>query len=184
MRLVSSRLPWLGLPILCLLPLALVAASRPSLIEAVRRNDVAAVGALLKQGADANERGGDGATSLHWAAYLGDLPIVDALLKAGADAGASDDLGVTPLWNAASTGRGAVVERLLQAGAKPNVALASGETPLMAASRSGGVEAVKALIAHGADVNARESAHGQTALMWAAAERHPDVVADAAGCWR
>ena len=38
------------------------------------------------------------------------------------------------------------------------------------------LEAVKALVAHGADVNAREREHDQTALMWAAAERHPDVV--------
>ena len=35
---------------------------------------------------------------------------------------------------------------------------------------------MKALLARGADVNAKESAHDQTALMWAAAERHPEVV--------
>ena len=32
------------------------------------------------------------------------------------------------------------------------------------------------LIKAGANVNARETFHNQTALMWAAAERHPDVV--------
>jgi ankyrin repeat protein len=35
---------------------------------------------------------------------------------------------------------------------------------------------VKALIARGADVNASEPGHKQTALMWAASQRHPDVV--------
>src|SRR6185436_5173493 len=36
--------------------------------------------------------------------------------------------------------------------------------------------AVTALLAHGADVKARERSRGQTALMWAAAERHGDIV--------
>jgi ankyrin repeat protein len=37
------------------------------------------------------------------------------------------------------------------------------------------VGAVMALLAHGASVNAKEPSHGQTALMWAAAQRHPKV---------
>ena len=35
---------------------------------------------------------------------------------------------------------------------------------------------VRMLLDRGADVNARENYKGQTALMWAAAERHPAVV--------
>jgi ankyrin len=35
---------------------------------------------------------------------------------------------------------------------------------------------VKALLAYGADVNVRDTERGQTALMWAVAHRHPDVV--------
>jgi ankyrin repeat protein len=35
---------------------------------------------------------------------------------------------------------------------------------------------VKLLLDHGANVNAKETYKGQTALMWAAAERHPEVV--------
>ena len=46
----------------------------------------------------------------------------------------------------------------------------------MIAANAGSAEVVKQLIAHGADVNAAESRKGQTALMWAAAEGHPDVV--------
>ena len=46
----------------------------------------------------------------------------------------------------------------------------------MAAARTGSVEAVKALLASGANVNAKETSRGQTALMWAVAQRHPDVV--------
>jgi ankyrin repeat protein len=36
---------------------------------------------------------------------------------------------------------------------------------------------VRALLTRGANANAKESGHAQTALMWAAAERHPDAVA-------
>jgi ankyrin repeat protein len=46
----------------------------------------------------------------------------------------------------------------------------------MTCARTGDPGAVKALLVHGAQVNAKEHEHQQTALMWAAAERHPDVV--------
>ena len=45
----------------------------------------------------------------------------------------------------------------------------------MTAARTGRVEPVKLLLARGADVNARER-KGQTALMWAAAEGHVEVI--------
>ena len=46
----------------------------------------------------------------------------------------------------------------------------------MIASRQGNVAAVTSLLAHGADANTKEDAQGQTALMWAVAQRHPDAV--------
>src|ERR1700675_5181971 len=46
----------------------------------------------------------------------------------------------------------------------------------MIAAGAGSSTAVKLLAAHGAKVNAAEQRKGQTALMWAAAEAHPDVV--------
>ena len=39
----------------------------------------------------------------------------------------------------------------------------------------GNVEVMKLLLAHGGDANAKEPARGQTALMWAVAEKHPGV---------
>src|SRR6185436_763500 len=66
----------------------------------------------------------------------------------------------------------AVVSRLLQAGANPND---GSESPVMAAARSGSVEVMKLLLSHGGDANAVEAVRGQTALMWAVAERHADV---------
>jgi uncharacterized protein len=145
------------------------------LIEAVKRHDAEAVRALVGR-VDVNTSQPDGATALHWAAYNDDQAAADLLIRAGANLNAANELGATPLWLAASQGSAAMVARLLDAGANPNVALEEGETPLMAAARTGTVPAVKMLAARGADVNAREHLRNQTALMWATANDHADVV--------
>ena len=147
----------------------------PPLISAVRAVDVAAVRALLTEALDVDARQPDGATALHWAMHRESVEIADLLIGAGADVDAANDLGVTPLLMASARGHGELVERLLAAGADPNGALDSGETALLAAARAGGLEAVSALLDAGAPVNATESTRGQSALMWAVANRHPAI---------
>jgi ankyrin repeat protein len=158
---------------------AAAAAIDLRLIEAVMNRDVEAVRALLKArpaSVDVNAAAGDGATALHWAAHRDDLAIADLLIRAGARASVADDAGATPLHLACTNRSAAMVERLLDGGANPSAALLNGETVLMTCARTGDARAVTALVRRGADVNVRERAHQQTALMWAAAERHPDVV--------
>ena len=157
---------------------ASVTAQQPDtrLVDAIRDADRHAVGALLDEPVDVNARQPDGATALHWAAYLNDLETVERLIAAGALADASNELGVTPLYLACENGNATVVRVLLAAGATPRAVLPSGETALMTAARAGSVGAVQALLAHGADVHAREATEGQTALMWASAQRHVEVV--------
>ena len=46
----------------------------------------------------------------------------------------------------------------------------------MTAARTGSLARCKLLLAHGANVDAKDERRGQTALMWAAAEGHADVV--------
>ena len=157
------------------------AAQNSPLADAVQHGDKQAVSALLKQGADVNAPQSDGATALHWAAYLNDAETTGVLIGAGAKVTAQNDLGVTPLALAAQQGGAAVIEQLLKAGAKPNDAVNfvdAGETPLMHVARSGSVDAVKVLARAGADLNAKETWNGQTALMWASAEGHAPVVAE------
>ena len=146
------------------------------LIQAVKRREVEAVRLLLKQRIDVNAVQGDGATALHWAAHRDDLAIADLLIRSGARAGVANDVGATPLHLACTNRSAAMVGRLLSAGADVNAALMNGETVLMTCARAGDAGAVKALLARGADVNAKERDHRQTALMWAAAQRHPEVV--------
>jgi ankyrin repeat protein len=145
-------------------------------IDATRESDHGTLEALVDSGADLDGAQGDGATAMHWAAHRNDLRAATLLIEGGAAVNVENDLGVTPLWLAARSGSEAMVARLLQAGAEPDVALAMGETPLMAAARSGANAAVDALLRSGADPNAAELERGQTALMWAAAQRHASVV--------
>jgi ankyrin repeat protein len=157
--------------------LSVAAADRDlRLVEAVKHGDAAGVRTLATQGVSVNATEGDGRTALHWAAHSGDLALVTVLLELGARVNAVTDLGITPLWVACTNGSTAVVAKLLAAGAQPNLAPESDGTPLMVASRTGNAEAVQLLLSHGANPNAKEASRGQTALMWAAAERHPEVV--------
>jgi ankyrin repeat protein len=146
------------------------------LVESARRQDQNGVRALLSQNADVNARSSDGSTALLWSVHWNDFETAGLLLGAGADANAANDFHVTPLSEACTNRNPALVRQLLKSGANPNTAIATGETPLMTCAKSGAADAVRMLIEYGAAVNAQEPAANQTALMWAAAERHPDVV--------
>ena len=147
------------------------------LIEAIQDQDHEAVRLLLEQEVDVNAREGDGATALHWAVVRDDVEVVDALLGAGAKPSAANDYGVTPVSLACTNRNATVVGKLLDKGADPNAATTMGETALMSCARTGSADALAALFDHGANnVNAREESHGQTALMWAAAQKNPAAV--------
>jgi uncharacterized protein len=146
------------------------------LADAVQRRDRQAVESLLNKRADVNARQSDGATALHWAAYLEDAETVALLIRAGARVDTPNDYGVTPLALASGNGNAAIIHQLLEAGANPNGAVRAGETALMLAARTGTADAVKVLLSAGAQVDAKETWNGQTALMWAAAAGHGPVV--------
>ncbi len=151
-------------------------AAEPTLLEAAEQDNRAAAMRLLAKGANANVAGPDGTTPIMWAASNDDVELVHALVKAGAKVGATNQLGTSALTEAAIIGSAPVIDALLKAGADPNTRNPEGETPLMAVARSGHVEAAKRLLAAGADVNATERFGGQSAIMWAAAERQAEMV--------
>ena len=173
--------------------------------DAVQALDRKALHALLEASADVNAAQVDGMTALHWAVRHDDLEVVELLLDVGSDASAANRYGVTPLTLACTNGNGPIVELLLDAGADPNTTLPGGETVLMTAARTGRLGPVKALLVRGADPHVtvlgmgRQEGVGanaflrrmedptifdfqlkseQTALMWAAAEGHAEVVAE------
>jgi uncharacterized protein len=146
------------------------------LSEAVRSGNRDAVRALIRAKADVNAAEPDGTTALHWAAQADSLDIARLLLANGARVNAANRYGVTPLSLAAVNGSATMIETLVAAGANPNLVVARGQTVLMIAARTGHVAAVRALLERGVRVDAREEQLGETALTWAAAENHADIV--------
>jgi ankyrin repeat protein len=146
------------------------------LVEAIKDGNLQAVRVLIKSGTDVNVRSGDGSTPLLWATHKSSVEIARVLVAAGAAVDAANDFGITPLLHASRTGDAAMVDLLLRGGANPAHAHPEGETPLMAAARAGSVPAVRLLLARGVDVNVAETFQKTTALMWAAAEGHSEVV--------
>jgi uncharacterized protein len=148
-----------------------------SLLDLVRSGQrEAALTAVASHAVDVNARAPDGSTALLWATYNVDHELVRALLKAGAKANVTNNYGSTPLTEAVKLGDVDLVSMLLKAHADPNSPNQDGQTALMLASSIGSLPIAEMLIKRGANVNAVETFRGQTALMWAAAEDHPDIV--------
>lgn len=146
------------------------------LADAIRAGDRDAIRSLVRGKGGVNTPDADGTTPLHWAVRADDLATVRLLLANGARVGAANRYGVTPLSLAAVNGSATMIEVLLKAGADPDTVVTRGQTVLMIASRTGHVAAVRALLDHGARVDAQEELLGETALTWAAAENHADIV--------
>jgi ankyrin repeat protein len=77
---------------------------------------------------------------------------------------------------AAEVGNTDVLRLLLEVGANADSPTTDGQTALMAVARTGIVDAAQVLLDHHATVDAREKWGGQTALMWASARRHPEMM--------
>ena len=153
-----------------------LATEKVQLIESVKNRNISNVLALLKQRADVNESELDGTTALQWAAHWDEIEIANLLIKSGADPNLSNDYGVTPAYLACTNKSTRMIELLMKAGANASAALWTGETVLMNCARRGAVKAVLELVKNGSEINAREKRKGQSALMWAAAEGHSDIV--------
>ena len=87
-----TRAIWLAIGILLLgaiAPGVRVQADQPKtdlrLLEAVKTGDNAAAAALLRQHVNVNTAEADGTTALHWAVRQGAFDLADRLLRAGAD---------------------------------------------------------------------------------------------------
>jgi uncharacterized protein len=156
----------------------LIAALAVSLVDTVKSGDRAAALTLITQKADVNAPEVDGTTALHWAVHHGDLELTQRLIRAGAKVNVKNEFGSTPMAEAAILGRADLLETLLKAGADVESPNADGQTALMVVARTGRVDAARLLLKYGAKVNAVERWRGQTALMWAVAQKQPAMVAE------
>lgn len=137
----------------------------------------------LSSGMDVDSPKADGTTLLMEAIYYREADKARLLIENGADVNAENRYGMTPMFLAARAGMADIGILLLSAGVNPGATTAEGETLLMSAAKAGSARLVRALLTDdldrmmvGVDPNLTESWRGQTALMWAAAEGHADVI--------
>src|SRR5688500_14082776 len=83
------------------------AAGEPLLLLAVAQGQPEIVEALLDQGADIDQRNGDGSTALHLAAQQGQEALIKLLLEHMADINATTNDGQTPMELAIKSGHDA-----------------------------------------------------------------------------
>jgi ankyrin repeat protein len=132
--------------------------------------------ALLAAGADKDVKNNDGITALICACIMGYADTVQALLAAGADKEAKDKYSFTALISASMNGHIDIVHALLAAGADMEAKDRDGNTALICASVNGHTETAQALVTAGADKEAKDTTGGRTALEWASARGHTDIV--------
>jgi ankyrin repeat protein len=159
------------------LAFASAARAQSKLADLIQSGDRRAALVMVESSADVNRAQPDGTTPLHWAAYRVDQELVQKLLKKGARADVANHYGARPLAEAVRVASVPIVGMLLEAGADANGANEDGQTPLMLAARTGNVAVAELLVKRGADVNRREHYKDQSAVMWAAGENHPEMVA-------
>src|SRR6184192_2024275 len=124
----------------------------------VKRFGMCGIAVLLSMGGSLRASGSD--ALLADAAEKMDRATIRTLVQRRVDVNAPQPDGMTALHWAAYQDDREIAELLVRAGADVNVANRYGVT----------------LLSHGAAVHAKDDRRGQTALMWAAAEGHADVV--------
>lgn len=131
---------------------ALSAAEKSNgLLEAVERDDLAAVSRLVKAGATVNATNSYGIAPLTLACRNGNAAMTTLLLDAGAAPDTTAAGGETVLMTAARTGEPGCVRALLARGAAADARERRGQTALMWAAHEGNTAAAKLLLEAGAD---------------------------------
>jgi ankyrin repeat protein len=145
------------------------------LLQAVHRDDLAQVRALVAGGARVGAANRFGVTPLAVASQNGSTALVEFLLAAGADPNQALPGGETPLMTAARAGRIGPVRALLAGGAQCDARLPQGQTALMWAAAEGHLAVVQALLAAGAEFRQALDS-GFTPLLFGARAGHTAVV--------
>mmetsp|Transcript_19499 Transcript_19499/g.32463 ORF Transcript_19499/g.32463 Transcript_19499/m.32463 type:complete len:1284 (-) Transcript_19499:297-4148(-) len=143
--------------------------------------DIDCLQAILKQDQDVLHQNKRSETALMYASLHGFEDCVAALIQIDSkQIQLTDQDGDNALLFAAREGHQAVVKMLLEKskGDLKDVANADGCTPVMVAAQQGHADVVRLLVSAGAKLNFQESNTYKTALIFAAENKHRDVVSD------
>ncbi|KAF3255599.1 hypothetical protein TWF128_005590 [Orbilia oligospora] len=131
-------------------------------LEAVKRNNIAYVQALIKAGVDVTVQQSDGCNALHIATARGNFELVELLLDKGVDVNIknkSGEFGGSAALIAASKGHSKILELLVNRGAAIDKNYASSEALRVAASK-GYYEVAQVLLNKDVDCNAPGGKYG------------------------
>ena len=149
-----------------------------ALMNAVKNNNVALVGELIKQGINVNELDVNKDAPLIIAAYNGYTEIVKLLLESGADVSVVDPgMKATALHAAAYAGNAEVAKLLIEH--KIDIDKQgpyNGYTALHDAVWQNNIETAQILIEAGANLNIK-SHTGETPLEFAKSRNHREIIA-------
>ena len=156
---------------------------------------------LIENGVDVNIKSGDGATSLHSAAFLGRVDVAKLLLENGADVKARNNDGATPVdvlsvdWETTAFVCGLIgidieeAEIAVMKKGRNEIAKLFGVDGVLGeagtfsvqrlseAAFTGNIAAMKQMLADGADPNTRDPQSGSTLLATAALMGYTKIVA-------
>ena len=142
-----------------------------ALLAAIRHNNLAAVSAALRAGANVNAADGEGNTALMLAAEKASEDIVRLLLRYAPHVNATDQNEATAVWFAIKYNRIGVVRLLLDKGVNVGEPALLGEV-----AADGNNDMLRLLLAHGAKANTVYDILSRTALMDAAEHHHLDTI--------
>lgn len=147
---------------------------------AAARDDVAAIGKLLGEGAAIDGRDGEGRTALLVATHANRVAAARALIVAGADVNAKDAIHDSPYLYAGARGHLDILKLTLAHGADLRSTNRFGGTALIPAAERGHVDTVRTLIEAGVNVD-HVNRLGWTALIEAiilsdGGPRHQEIV--------
>lgn len=153
-----------------------------ALHRAAGSGQLAAVKALLEQGALVGARKDKYKTALHEAAAGGHAGVVEALLQAGASVDAKKSNDWTPLMYACAHGHVDTARGLLGAGADVQATNREGASALYLAAREGHIPCIRLLVECGAKVNHLTHNSRTPLLGYVLASRVRAHTTDALGC--
>jgi uncharacterized protein len=149
---ISRRALLLG-PLLAAPTIVLAQGQAAALVEAAGRGDLARVQALLRAGADIEQRDANGRTAVLAATDGNHVEVVRALIARGANVNAQDRQRDSAFLLAGARGYTDIVRATLAAGADLKSTNRFGGTALIPACDRGHVDTVRLLLTTAVDVN-------------------------------
>jgi ankyrin repeat protein len=148
-----------------------------TLMTAAWRGDTDKIRELRPKPAELEQKDGVGQTSLSLACRASQINAAKTLLRLGAKVNTQQENGYSPLMWASKNGDPALVAILIGAGANIGLLSADNLNALALAISGGSLAAVDLLLEAGAAQEQLTGTSGQNALMLAAQEAHPKMVA-------